>query len=276
MRLPKEIIINNKTLEQILIDHKHWLNQDCIGWENMRANLYQADLSEANLNEANLNKADLCEVNLKHADLSGADLCDADLSRANLDCAYLQGAYLQGANLSRANLHHADLYHTDLWYANLYNANLYNANLACADLQGADLYYAGLACADLQGADLSHANLHNANLHNAGGKLIEYRKGKILTEDIIGYKKCKNDVIVTLKIPRGAIIFSINGYKCRTNKAKVISIDGTNRAYSKYTNMSYYVGDEFNIYNFNCEYNVECAEGIHFFISKEEAEQYEL
>lgn len=256
MRQPVEIIINNKTLEQILIDHKHWLDQDCIGWENMRANLYHADLSYADLSYADLTKA-----NLSYADLTEANLKRADLSEA----------YLGEADLSRANLSYANLYGADLWYANLYNANLACAFLACADLQGTDLYYA-----NLQGACLTHTNLHNANLRSIGGKLIEYRKGKILTEDIIGYKKCKNDVIVTLKIPRGAIIFSINGYKCRTNKAKVISIDGANRAYSKYTNMSYYVGDEFNIYNFNCEYNVECAEGIHFFISKEEAEQYGL
>lgn len=266
MRQPVEIIINNKTLEQILIDHKHWLDQDCIGWENMRANLYHADLSEANLSYADLSEAYLGEADLSRANLSYANLYNADLNWADL-----RGADLSCVILSKANLYHANLYGADLWYANLYNANLACAFLACADLQGTDLYYA-----NLQGACLTHTNLRNANLRSIGGKLIEYRKGKILTEDIIGYKKCKNDVIVTLKIPRGAIIFSINGYKCRTNKAKVISIDGANRAYSKYTNMSYYVGDEFNIYNFNCEYNVECAKGIHFFISKEEAEQYEL
>jgi hypothetical protein len=38
--------------------------------------------------------------------------------------------------------------------------------------------------------------------------------------------------------------------------------------------MSYYVGDEITIYDFNCEYNMECAEGIHFFMTREEAENY--
>jgi hypothetical protein len=111
-------------------------------------------------------------------------------------------------------------------------------------------------------------------LGGAKGKLIEYRRGKVLTKEIIGYKKCRHDVIVTLLIPRGAIVFSINGDKCRTNRAKVIGIDGADRAYSKNYNMSYYVGDEFTIYNFNCEYNAECGEGIHFFMNKEEAENY--
>ena len=35
MREPKEILINGKTLENILEDHKHWLNKDIDGWGNM-------------------------------------------------------------------------------------------------------------------------------------------------------------------------------------------------------------------------------------------------
>lgn len=44
MREPKDIIIKNKTLEQILTEHLHWFNKDCKGWENMRANLIGANL----------------------------------------------------------------------------------------------------------------------------------------------------------------------------------------------------------------------------------------
>ena len=81
-------------------------------------------------------------------------------------------------------------------------------------------------------------------------------------------------MIVTLEIPRGAIVFSINGNKCRTNKAKVIAIDGATRAISMRKYMSYYVGDEFTIYDFNCEYNAECGKGIHFFMTREKAKDY--
>ena len=229
MRQPEEIIINNKTLKQILIDHQHWLYGDCDGWENM--------------------KADLC-----NADLYNVNLCGVDLREANLRCA----------NLREADLRCARLYNANLRYANLYGVNLRNANLYGADLHNAFLYK----------NDLNSANLGEADLRHVVGKLIEYRKGKILTQDILGYKKCKNGIIITLKIPRGAIVFSINGCKCRTNKAKVIDIDGADRAFSSYKHMSYYVGDEITIYNFNCEYNIECAEGIHFFMTREEAENY--
>lgn len=87
-------------------------------------------------------------------------------------------------------------------------------------------------------------------------------------------KKCRGGVIVKLLIPRGAIVFSINGRKCRTNKAKVFEIEGATKAISQHKYMSYYVGDEFTVYDFNCEYNVECAPGIHFFMTREKVMNY--
>ena len=153
--------------------------------------------------------------------------------------------------------------------ANLRYTNLRYTNLSYADLNGANL-----SDANLINANLSYANLSGADLSGAKGALIEFRKGKTLTEDIIGYKKCRDDVIIKLLIPRGAIVFSINGSKCRTNKAKVLEIEGADRAISNYKYMSYYAGDEFTVYDFNCEYNVECAPGIHFFMTKEEAVRY--
>ena len=221
--------MTQEKLNEILENHKHWLSEDCNGWENMRA------------------------------DLSGANLSGADLYGANLSGADLRGADLCGANLREANLREADLR---------------EANLRRANLRGADLCGANLRRANLREANLRRANLREANLREAKGNLIEYRRGKVLPDKIIGYKKCEKDIIVTLEIPRGAIVFSINGNKCRTNKAKVIAIDGTGRAISTYKYMSYYVGDEFTVYNFNCEYNEECAQGIHFFMTREEAENY--
>ena len=262
-------------------------------------NLHGANLSYADLSGANLSNAKLCDANLRNADLSNADLSGALLICANLHCAILCGANLRsidlsnaimrGANLSGADLHDADLSNANLSCANLYGAKLCGAdlrdtNLHCANISYANLHGAFLVCTNLHDASLGWVNLHDSNLHGATLYYTDiqhtdgnqFRKGKILSESIIGYKKCKDDIIVTLEIPRGAIVFSINGSKCRTNKAKVISIDGADRAYSSRQYMSYYIGDEINIYNFNCEYNIECAEGVHFFMTKEEAENLEI
>ena len=84
--------MDSEKLKEILENHKHWLNEDCDGWRDMRA-----DLSGADLREANLSGADLRWANLSGANLSGANLYGANLYRANLSGANLSGANLYGA-----------------------------------------------------------------------------------------------------------------------------------------------------------------------------------
>ena len=166
------------------------------------------------------------------------------------------------ANLTRANLAGADL--TD--------ANLARANLARANLTGANLARANLARADLTRANLTGANLTGANLTEDE----EFRLGKILTEPLTGYKKTKEGVVITADIPAGAIVFCINGKKCRTNRAKIIDMAGHEVLHSQYDNtFEYRLGQEIEIKDFNLMYNVECASGFHFFKTRKEAEEYQ-
>ena len=193
-------------------------------------------------------KAYLCGAYLSGADLSGADL---DLSVANLS----------GADLSVANLRGTDLS----------GANLRGANLSEADLSGANLSGANLRGTDLSGANLSGANLSGAYLRGAN----KFRLGKILTEPLTGYKTTKEGVVITAEIPAGAIVFCINGSKCRTNRAKITDMDGHEVLHSSYDNsFEYRLGQEINIKDFNLMYNVECASGFHFFRTRKEAEEY--
>ena len=213
--------MTQEELNKIIEQHHHWLEEDCEGWEDMKANLSRANLSRA--------------------DLRGADLRGADLRGANLSLADLIGA-----NLSRADLS---------------SANLREVNLSLADLIGADL-----SKADLREANLSWANLSWAD---------RFRLGQILTETLTGYKKTKEGVVITAEIPAGAIVFCINGSKCRTNKAKITDMDGHEVLHSQYDNsFEYHLGKEIEIKDFNLMYNVECASGFHFFRTRKEAEVY--
>ena len=87
MRKPEDIKIGDKTLAEVIENHKHWWKEDCEGWRDMRADLSGADLSGAYL---------------RGADLSGAYLRGAYLRGADLSGAYLRGAYLSGADLRGA------------------------------------------------------------------------------------------------------------------------------------------------------------------------------
>ena len=165
------------------------------------------------------------------------------------------------ADLRWANLNWADLSRVNLSWANLSGANLSRADLSWANLNGADL----------SGANLSGANLSRANLSGAD----QFRLGKVLDEPLTGYKKTKEGVVITAEIPAGAIVFCINGSKCRTNKAKITDMDGREVLHSQYDNsFEYRLGQEINIKDFNLMYNVECASGFHFFRTRKEAEEY--
>ena len=94
--------MTREELSTILENHKHWINEDCEGWENMKANLCGVDLRGVNLC-----CADLRGVNLCCANLCGANLCCANLCGANLCCADLRDANLRGSDLRGANLRYA-------------------------------------------------------------------------------------------------------------------------------------------------------------------------
>ena len=176
--------------------------------------------------------------------------------KANLYGANLKGAYLKRANLERANLKGAYLVEANLEEANLVEAYLYGANLEEANLYGANLV---------------EANLYGAYLYGD----VRKRLGRFLTEPITGYKKTAEGVVITAEIPAGAIVFCINGTKCRTNRAKIIDMAGNEVLHSQHDNsFEYRLGKEIIIEDFNLMYNVECASGFHFFRTREEAEKY--
>jgi hypothetical protein len=120
--------------------------------------------------------------------------------------------------------------------------------------------------ANLSGADLSGADLDEKE---------RYRLGQILKKPITGYKKTAEGVVITAEIPAGAIVFCINGKKCRTNRAKITDMGGKEILHSQHDNsFEYTLGKEIVIDDFNLIYNVECASGFHFFRTRKEAEHY--
>ena len=261
--------ISSAELKTILENHRHWLAEDCDGWEAMCANLNDAILSYANLHYANLRDADLSYANLRDADLSYADLSYADLSYADLRFASIRGANLKGVDLSYADLSCADLRCANLSYANLSNANLSYANLSNANLSNANLSNANLRGADLKGA--KNLPYIPTTCPEAGA--------------FIGWKKAKTKrryVIVKLEIPASAKRSSATTRKCRCDKAKVLEIynlDGVvseeRKCYSSYDNSFIYeVGKTVKIDDFDEDRWNECSQGIHFFMNRQEAIDY--
>jgi len=151
-------------------------------------------------------------------------------------------------------------------------ANLSGANLYGADLSGANLYRA-----DLSGASLSGASLYRADLSGAKESELVIARTRILPEgDLIGYKKCRDGVIVKLLIPKEAKRSHAFDRKCRAEFAQVLELSIGERAYSTQNkNFEYVVGQTVRPETpFDEDWTNECSTGIHFFITRIEAENY--
>ena len=180
----------------------------------------------------------------------------------------------------------ADLYWTDLRMADLYGTDLRRAdlrwvNLSGADLSRANLYKADLRGAVLSGADLSRADLYLADLH--GAKNLNFPIACPEKGMFTAFKKARG-YIIELEIPDDALRSSSTTRKCRCSKAKVVSItnlDGTpsdikSVASCHDSKFIYNLGETVEVPNFDTNRWNECAPGIHFFITRQEAVEYAL
>ena len=192
------------------------------------------------------------------------------------------GTSLSDANLSSANLSRANLNDANLRNADLSSAYLIGTSLSDANLSGANLNDANLRNADLSGANLSRANLRCASLRNV--KCDEHTAFYALQcpeeGSFIGYKKA-HGYIVKLEILADAKRSSATSRKCRCSAAKVLSIttvDGSEEvkeiASDRDSDFIYRVGEIVRVDNFDEDRWNECSTGIHFFITRREAEQY--
>jgi uncharacterized protein YjbI with pentapeptide repeats len=145
-----------------------------------------------------------------------------------------------------------------------------------ADLRGANLRGADLRGADLRGANLRGANLRGADLRGAKDADYAIAMTRILPEgDLIGWKKCNGDVIVKLRIPADAKRSHAFGRKCRAEFADVLEVFGADVGISQHDGRTEYrAGARVTPDSFEEDWTQECAPGVHFFISRIEAENY--
>ena len=281
----------NNTINDTLLEAVR-KNVDIRGANLCDANLRDANLRGADLSSANLSGANLRGANLSDANLRGANLSDADIRGANLCGANLRGANLDGADIRDAYLTNANLGGAYLDGANLSGAYLYDADIRCAylcgaNLSGANFCNAYLGSANLRDANLRDADIRDANLSGAylrGAKEIPFIPLACPSEgSFIGWKKVSN-YLIKLQIPEDAKRSSATSQKCRCDKALVLAItklDGTNpiseiENFSYSPSVLYKVGEMVIPDSFDEDRWNECSHGIHFFINKQDAINYNL
>ena len=151
-----------------------------------------------------------------------------------------------------------------------------------SELRGCDFWKGYLGCDFTEEVFKSSVLFDNTDLTRTQLPESEsIRKGIILQEPMTGWKKSNDGHIIQLEIPEGSVVFSVNNSTCRTNRVKVLDIvspDGerdctiVSSAYQE--DFRYIVGNDMVIPDFDLNYSKESSQGIHFFRTKQDAENY--
>lgn len=246
-------------LQEILNRHQHWLKQDCCEWEEMRADFLREDFEFTTLDNVSLPKSHFYKANFTRSSFHHSDLSESFISDSFFTNADLYEANLRGATLLNVDLRHACLVGADLSHARISsNTDFRGANLARAKLEGIDVDTLIPQCCP------------------SNGEFIAWKKAFYIKDwDLIS-------VIVKLLIPEDARRSSATGRKCRASKAVCLAIENVDgspspypRAHSTYdSSFVYEVGKMCTVDNFCEDRFNECAPGIHFFITRQEAVNY--
>lgn len=280
---------DNEMIE--LTDYKfEYYNLSNKNISNMR--FIGCDFSSSFLNKTKFNNCEFLSANFTHAILYNTKFIKSKIFLGSFHCAILDHSIFKDTTINHciitcsagefAKFRNCNLFDTSFGSSNLRHSEFSDTSLRRIHFTSSNLTSAIFIKCFTEKIDFDWSNLSGTDLDGLNGFQNEYVRGKILTENIIGYKASTEGYIIVLEIPAGAIVFSINGNKYRTNKAKVIDIYDPmivsykiTRAHSMFDKrFSYYIGDEFNIKDFDLQYNNECSTGIHFFTDKEKVIEY--
>ena len=151
---------------------------------------------------------------------------------------------------------------------------MFSGECTLADLAQANrasLYGANLSGANLDGANLSRADLTRANLDPlAIARLSITPRG-----EMVAYKKLVEGV-AELRIPADARRSNATGRKCRAEFAIVVALpEQCDVGHSLHDNtFTYHVGQTVRPHEWCEDRWQECAGGIHFYLTREEAEAH--
>lgn len=211
------------------------------------------EFRELELWDMDLTGKDLSNLDFTLSSFQNTKLYEVDFHNSNVENALFDGCPMRGANFKNANLVTASFRYCDMRNCNIEGANLFGAVLEYADLEGI-----------VSDEDTQWFRLHCPE------------KGAFL-----GYKKCVNDRMVQLLIPADAKRTSATLPSCRCSKAKVLTIKSFDfkknyeEAWSLVDeNFVYRKGQWVEVKNFNEDRWQDSTTGIHFWMTREEAEAY--
>lgn len=264
--------------DKVVEMHEHWL--EC-GMKVNKAAEERADFSNTELTNIvcknhNLSHANFYCAKIDHSSFDGCIFCHALFIKAILINVRFYMCDIQNAGFNYAKLYNTRFRISDLTFATFTNASFDECNFYTS-------YIGGIQ-------DLATAkNVPNVPMACPDtGSFIGWKKVFLSLDLEPSEPGCIQKMVEThgiakLLIPEDARRSSATGRKCRCNKAKVLEIQDMNGnilnnaiARSFHDNDFIYITGKMITPTLPFEENrwEECASGIHFFITREEAVNY--
>lgn len=254
----------------------------------------EADLSEMDMKRVWFSNVDFTGSSFKNTDLFGATFKNCVLDKVNFDYTQLASAKFINCSMN----------HTDFWCVNMqsaemngcfadnpdrhrqetrfYQCDMRGSRLRYNHIKGVRFEHSTIMDALFDRNDFAEANRLPPMVCPSEGAFIAYKKVRNVNQ-----RKVKDyNIIAKLRIPAKAKRSSATTRKCRASEAKVLGfykLDGTpipstaiKYARSEYdSSFKYTIGETVVPKKpFNEDRWSECASGIHFLMSFEEAVDY--
>lgn len=281
-------IADKALLDAMIEEHQMWLEDFRNGDSNVR-------------NVPSHYKANFSLYHILGYDFHGADLSMAIMAGAYINDCNMRDVTLNGATITRTGIKNTDLalshcIDTTFDTVHFYNVNFTDAQCCDSSFINDTFDFCNLKDTELMDARFLGCFFKGTSLGSAlrcnipmtcpdTGSFIGWKKAYVKSPDIESLVKFNwertTEVIVKLEIQEDARRSSAGSRKCRCDKAKVLSItslDGIREYDTAYSfhdaSFVYRVGETVSVDNFCTNRWNECAAGIHFFITRDEAVNY--
>ena len=296
--------MTQEIFDKMVESHELWLKHDPKG--------HRADFTQANLIGIDMRNRYLSNAIFDGAILTGIDMSNSQFYNSSFINTIMDYCACQNSDFGSCRFILTSMNNSDFRNSNLRNSKMFQVYVEHADFSEADLsfvnfygfsirrclftkslfYEATFSTIRFIDTNLYDAYFHKATFNKIVVKGTDFNEASMVSHpmacpsegEFIGWKKCCGKVIVKLKIPADAKRSSAFGMKCRTNKAEVLEIQNLEGetldisfAISDYDpHFTYSVGAVVEEPNYCEDRWKECAPGIHFFVDRKAAVDYEL
>lgn len=285
--MPDYIKMSQKELDNIITKHEKWLSGDPDG---ERAVLSGYMFDRLDLSSRNLRHSRIIHCYFRMCDITKSSLQDSDLTESAFKFCDLSYAKMGMCSMYKivakvSDFNHCELDKSDMSFGIFAGCSLVDSSIRNCNLSHTGFFDCSINLCDFGHSDMSGCKFQSCDIVNiCVSDVVNFPHIPMTCPEkgsFTAWKKA-GDYIVKLQIPEDARRSSATGRKCRCDKALVVAIEDIYSTQSDVKEVTsdydkkfvYRVGETVTEPAFYDNRFRECASGIHFFMTRQEAVEY--